>query len=146
MLRCRCCGADERISLRLAFARRFQFGNTCYCNSVLQALFHCAAFRKRIRRYATTASATPASCLTTQLANLFDSMCTSKNRTGVIAPTDFLRRLTRANEVFRAGVQQDAHEFLNFLLNDISERAKVLDNDDSCAPLFASLLLFFFEL
>ena len=102
-----------------------QFGNTCYCNSVLQTLFHCAAFRKRIRRFA-DGNAT-ASCLCVQLANLFDDMCTMKSRTGVVSPSDFLRELTKANETFREGVQQDAQEFLNFLLNSVSERARQLD-------------------
>jgi len=28
------------------------FGNTCYCNSVLQALYFCAPFRQRVLEYA----------------------------------------------------------------------------------------------
>lgn len=44
-----------RISQRKSFNHLsfnlFQFGNTCYCNSVLQALYFCRPFRDRILQY-----------------------------------------------------------------------------------------------
>ncbi|PKA51498.1 Ubiquitin carboxyl-terminal hydrolase 3 [Apostasia shenzhenica] len=58
------------------------FGNTCYCNSVLQ-------------------------------------ISSSKKKTGVIAPKRFVQRLKKQNELFRSYMHQDAHEFLNFLLNEL---------------------------
>ncbi|KAG6577306.1 Ubiquitin carboxyl-terminal hydrolase 4, partial [Cucurbita argyrosperma subsp. sororia] len=58
------------------------FGNTCYCNSVLQ-------------------------------------ISSQKKKTGVIAPKRFVQRLKKQNEIFRSYMHQDAHEFLNFLLNEL---------------------------
>jgi ubiquitin C-terminal hydrolase len=95
-------------------------------NSVLQILFHCAPFRKRMRRYATDRDEKP-TCLCTHLANMFDAVVCSKARTGVVSPTSFLRKLANVNEIFQPGVQQDAHEFLNFLLNNVSDRVRAID-------------------
>ncbi|CAM9736194.1 unnamed protein product [Chrysoparadoxa australica] len=44
-----------------------------------------------------------------------------KNVTGYLTPSDFLRTLREKNELFRGNMQQDAHEFFNFLINDISD-------------------------
>lgn len=118
-----------------------QFGNTCYCNATLQLLFHSAAFRRKIRRYADSDELST-SCLCTQLAALFDDICRSKQRTGVASPSEFLKRLTKTNEQFRLGVQQDAHEFLNFLLNNISDRSKVLDKARKIRLFFESASLY----
>jgi ubiquitin carboxyl-terminal hydrolase 12/46 len=50
------------------------FGNTCYCNSVLQALYFCHPFRERVLRYgaAIAAGRQPRQeTLLTSLADLF---------------------------------------------------------------------------
>jgi ubiquitin carboxyl-terminal hydrolase 12/46 len=64
------------------------FGNTCYCNSVLQALYFCVPFREQlIEYYSNNKSLTDSEeNLLTCLADLF---------------------------------MQDAHEFLNYLLNEL---------------------------
>ncbi|KAL0286824.1 UNVERIFIED_CONTAM: Ubiquitin carboxyl-terminal hydrolase 3 [Sesamum angustifolium] len=41
-----------------------------------------------------------------------------KKKTGVLAPKRFVQRLKKQNEIFRSYMHQDAHEFLNYLLND----------------------------
>jgi hypothetical protein len=46
---------------------------------------------------------------------------TQKKKTGVIAPKRFVQRLKKENELFRSYMHQDAHEFLNFLLNELAE-------------------------
>ena len=49
------------------------FGNTCYCNSVLQALYFCAPFRQRVLEYAAAQQARPDAqeSILTCLAELF---------------------------------------------------------------------------
>ncbi|KRX94299.1 Ubiquitin carboxyl-terminal hydrolase 46, partial [Trichinella pseudospiralis] len=58
------------------------FGNTCYCNSVIQALYFCRPFREKVLNYKSQM----------KKADLFDNY-----------------------------MQQDAHEFLNYLLNTVAD-------------------------
>lgn len=172
------------------------FGNTCYCNSVLQALYFCEPFRKAVLDYAgerrisqsvaveTTEAASSASVLTsgtsflsstsssasamngslksavkgvvgfgsasvstglgstavnakvseaqkppfaheetmlTALADLFTQIATQKKRTGTVPPKSFVSKLREENELFSSYMHQDAHEFLNFILNNVVE-------------------------
>ncbi|KAK4401877.1 Ubiquitin carboxyl-terminal hydrolase 3 [Sesamum angolense] len=55
----------------------------------------------------------------TCLAELFTQISSQKKKTGVIAPKRFVQRLRKENDVFRGFMHQDAHEFLNFLLNHL---------------------------
>eukprot|EP00775_Hariotina_reticulata_P006121 gene6121-6360_t len=59
--------------------------------------------------------------LLTCLVDLFMQIQTSKKKTGVIPPKKFVQRLKRDNELFRSYMHQDAHEFLNYLLNQMCE-------------------------
>lgn len=95
------------------------FGNTCYCNSVLQALYFCRPFREKVLAYKPLSKRKEN--LMTCLADLFNNIATQKKKTGVIAPKKFVTRLRKENELFDNYMQQDAHEFLNYLLNTISE-------------------------
>ncbi|KAF1761258.1 hypothetical protein GCK72_009512 [Caenorhabditis remanei] len=101
------------------------FGNTCYCNSVIQALFFCRPFRERILNYKQTLKKSSASKdnLVTCLADLFHNIANQKRRVGTIAPKRFITKLKKENdsELFDNYMQQDAHEFFNYLLNTISE-------------------------
>ncbi|KAJ1687191.1 hypothetical protein LUZ63_018581 [Rhynchospora breviuscula] len=97
------------------------FGNTCYCNSVLQALYFCVPFREQLLEYyANNKSAVEGEeNLLTCLADLFTQISSQKKKTGVIAPKRFVQRVKKQNELFRSYMHQDAHEFLNFLLNEL---------------------------
>ncbi|CBI35637.3 unnamed protein product, partial [Vitis vinifera] len=97
------------------------FGNTCYCNSVLQALYFCVPFREQLLEYYTNNKnlADAEENLLTCLADLFMQISSQKKKTGVIAPKRFVQRLKKQNELFRSYMHQDAHEFLNFLLNEL---------------------------
>lgn len=172
------------------------FGNTCYCNSVLQALYFCEPFRKAVLDYAghrrtskglavekpeqttsssvlstgtgflasTTSSASAMNgtlksavkgvvgfgsasistglgstgdganiaesdrtgfsneeTMLTALADLFTQIATQKKRTGSVPPKSFVSKLRQENELFSSYMHQDAHEFLNFILNDVVE-------------------------
>ena len=98
----------------------FQFGNTCYSNSVLQALYFCKPFREKVLEYKAKnkkGKETLLSCL----ADLFYSIATQKKKVGTIAPKKFIARLRKEKVDFDNYMQQDAHEFLNFLINHINE-------------------------
>jgi ubiquitin carboxyl-terminal hydrolase 9/13 len=57
--------------------------------------------------------------LFTSLKDLFESVVASQSKMGVIRPQHFLDILRRENEMFRSAMHQDAHEFLNLLLNEV---------------------------
>ncbi|KAL4567695.1 hypothetical protein LXL04_023287 [Taraxacum kok-saghyz] len=111
------------------------FGNTCYCNSVLQALYFCIPFREQLLEYYSSNKtfADVEENLLTCLADLFTQITSQKKKTGVIAPKRFVQRLKKQNEIFRSYMHQDAHEFLNYLLNelvDILEKASRATKSD----------------
>ncbi|XP_073047895.1 ubiquitin carboxyl-terminal hydrolase 4-like isoform X1 [Primulina eburnea] len=96
------------------------FGNTCYCNSVLQALYFCAPFREQLLEYSSINKTSEADeNLLTCLAELYFQISSQKKKTGVIAPKRFVQRVRKENDLFRGYMHQDAHEFLNFLLNEL---------------------------
>ena len=71
-----------------------QFGNTCYSNSVLQALYFCKPFREKVLEYKAKnkkGKETLLSCL----ADLFYSIATQKKKVGTIAPKKFIARLRK---------------------------------------------------
>ncbi|KAL7753916.1 hypothetical protein RI367_000848 [Sorochytrium milnesiophthora] len=55
------------------------------------------------------------------LRELFIKIASQKKRTGVIAPTGFVKKLKDENLLFRTTAQQDAHEFLNYILNGVAD-------------------------
>lgn len=57
--------------------------------------------------------------LFTSLKDIFESLMGSQSRIGVIRPQQFLDVLRREHEMFRTAMHQDAHEFLNLLLNEV---------------------------
>ncbi|KAK4336627.1 hypothetical protein RND71_043739 [Anisodus tanguticus] len=97
------------------------FGNTCYCNSVLQALYFCKPFRDKVLEYKSKNKKNNKETLLTCLADLFHNIANQKKKTGTIAPKKFVAKLRKENQVFDNYHQQDAHEFLNYLLNTIGD-------------------------
>lgn len=185
------------------------FGNTCYCNSILQCLYYSVPFREQVINYprrsplksVTTTSTgqarldpdavilppnhpslTPAKLmkqqpvqtsarnpggppatpkpedkehpdfkkrvaqargprlsmgddnaaaygmpesLFTSLKDIFEALLAHKSNVGVVSPIKFLEVLRRENEMFRSAMHQDAHEFLNLLLNEVVANVEV---------------------
>merc|ERR1719253_2055728 len=61
--------------------------------------------------------------LLASLAELFAQIESQKRTVGVLTPRRFLVKLRKASDLFCTSEHQDAHEFLQFLLNDILESA-----------------------
>lgn len=73
--------------------------------------------------------------LFTNLRDIFEAVISQSSRTGVVSPHRFLEILRRENEAFRSAMHQDAHEFLNLLLNE------VLDNVEAFSKQHPNLTL-----
>lgn len=63
--------------------------------------------------------------LFTSLKDIFEAISANSSRIGVVSPTRFLEILRRENEMFRSLMHQDAHEFLNLLLNEVVANVEV---------------------
>uniref|UniRef100_UPI00358E6FAF ubiquitin carboxyl-terminal hydrolase 46 isoform X3 n=1 Tax=Myxine glutinosa TaxID=7769 RepID=UPI00358E6FAF len=81
------------------------FGNTCYCNSVLQALYFCKPFREKVLDYKTQPK--KKENLLTCLADLFHSIATQKKKVGVIPPKKFISRLRKENDILQEEKKQE---------------------------------------
>ena len=71
--------------------------------------------------------------LLTALKDIFESIAASSSRIGIVRPVQFLEVLRREHEMFRTAMHQDAHEFLNLVLNEVvsnveAEEAKANNN------------------
>lgn len=88
-----------------------QFGNTCYCNSVLQALYFCRPFRENVLAY--KAQQKKKENLLTCLADLFHSIATQKKKVGVIPPKKFISRLRKENgEIPKPETEKASDDFV----------------------------------
>lgn len=63
----------------------------------------------------------PPPTLFSALRSLYLHISTHHHTKGVVSPASFIAKLKKENELFRGSMHQDAHEFLNFLLNKIVE-------------------------
>ncbi|KAL9063304.1 MAG: hypothetical protein Q9157_008311 [Trypethelium eluteriae] len=64
------------------------------------------------------------SSLFASLKDIFEAIIAHRSRTGVVSPHKFLEILRKDNEMFRQPMHQDAHEFLNLLLNQVVENVE----------------------
>jgi len=72
--------------------------------------------------------------LFTSLKDIFEAVINNKSRVGVVSPHKFMDILKRDNEVFRSAMHQDAHEFLNLLLNQVMDNVETFSTQHP-APL-----------
>ncbi|KAK7205823.1 hypothetical protein BZA70DRAFT_266935 [Myxozyma melibiosi] len=62
--------------------------------------------------------------LFTTLKDIFEAMVENRSRTGIVSPAKLVEVLKRQNEMFRSSMHQDAHEFFNFLLNEVVDNVE----------------------
>lgn len=85
-----------------------QFGNTCYANSVLQALYFCRPFREKVLAYAYKQEQQAegkdkggdSETLLSVLGDLFVQIATYKKKFGVIHPKKFITKVKKENGEF----------------------------------------------
>ncbi|OAD70134.1 hypothetical protein PHYBLDRAFT_115595, partial [Phycomyces blakesleeanus NRRL 1555(-)] len=92
-----------------------------YSNSVVQALYYCKPFREYKDQNNLNLSPGMEDTLFAALKNLFWTISTHKKKTGIVAPVNFINKVKKENELFRSSMHQDAHEFLNYILNTIAD-------------------------
>lgn len=63
--------------------------------------------------------------LFSSIKDIFEAIIAHKSRIGIVSPGKFLEVLKRENEMFRSAMHQDAHEFLNLVLNEVVENVEV---------------------
>ncbi|MBW0521452.1 hypothetical protein O181_061167 [Austropuccinia psidii MF-1] len=68
-----------------------------------------------------TLVAQPDSTIYSTLRDLFQHISRQSKPVGAVAPQAFITTLKRYNKLFRSTMHQDAHEFLNYLINSIAE-------------------------
>ncbi|KAK3597110.1 hypothetical protein CHS0354_021218 [Potamilus streckersoni] len=92
----------------------FNLGNTCYMNSILQAIYMCDSFRSDVLSHTPTQSQN----LVVKLQHVFAFLSHSMRPS--YAPMTFLRAANP--RWFSAGFQQDCSEFLKHLLDHLHEQ------------------------
>ncbi|KAJ2295840.1 hypothetical protein IWW55_005307, partial [Coemansia sp. RSA 2706] len=71
------------------------------------------------------------STMFSELKDLFWLISTRAKRTGSTSPQGVIAKLKELNEIFRSNAHQDAHEFLNYMLNEIVENVEKIHRDQA---------------
>ncbi|KAJ2507691.1 hypothetical protein H4217_008732, partial [Coemansia sp. RSA 1939] len=80
------------------------------------------------------------STMFTELKDLFWSISARVQRTGSLSPQRFIAKLKESNELFRSNAHQDAHEFLNYLLNEIVDNVDKIQREKGIEGCTGALL------
>lgn len=82
-------------------------------------------------------------CLLYSLKDIFEAMCEHSSQTGVVSPSFFILKLKLKNILFRqANMHHDAHEFCNYLVNEILEtlNLETSSTNNWCTDLFQGII------
>ncbi|WFD36669.1 ubiquitinyl hydrolase 1 [Malassezia cuniculi] len=125
-----------RISLRFPPLSRaaglYNRGNTCYLNSIMQALLHTpplasALLTQNLKALLGPFGAPRTSKHALKAAETFNSVAALKAffeqawKGGTTAPSQFVANLRKIARPLRPGRQEDAHEYLRFLLESLQQ-------------------------
>lgn len=116
-------------------------GNSCYANSVLQAVLHTPGFA----RYVTDPDHRQASVCAVGKSKKHEFHCQHCAIRAVIhnsfnlnkaayTPTVITNNLKKIGKTLRKGRQEDAHEFLRFLIDGLQNAALFPFGDPKCVP------------
>lgn len=129
------------------------YGNTCYCNSVIQLLYACTPLRLHLLDVATKLG--KEDTILSQFALLVTSIhrvsfkpkkkssssfsvTRDQVNTTIVGPSNFVDKVKKENMVFRNVQQQDAHEFAMFVLNALVECERAALAPPPASPLAAA--------
>ena len=93
--------------------------NTCYANSILQALLSLKIFKEKILSYLNNNNIHKYSTLKS-LSELFN-IIENKKKSDILNINDFINIIKNNNQEFNNDEHHDAHEFLTWLLDDIEQ-------------------------
>nr|CCC93423.1 putative ubiquitin carboxyl-terminal hydrolase [Trypanosoma congolense IL3000] len=110
--------------------------NTCYFNSVIQLLYHCAPLRTRLlqlhaahekKKGSSGLEGNTILALTAELFAKMHKVNNSKKRQKYpLSPRQLLSCVQQLNAMFNNNHQHDAHEFAMFLVNELVDRESEL--------------------
>uniref|UniRef100_A0A8D8SW01 ubiquitinyl hydrolase 1 n=1 Tax=Cacopsylla melanoneura TaxID=428564 RepID=A0A8D8SW01_9HEMI len=115
----------------------YNLGNTCYINSILQCLSNVPAFRDILlgEEYTVHHQSRTQGQLVEALAGFMTSMWSINSLSGtVLNPKNIRTALQVHTRKFDGAQQQDAQEFLLYLLAAISEETKLNNQSKSLDP------------
>ena len=96
-------------------------GNTCFMNSVLQCVVHTPSLNKYFLegRHSAKCSKNKGFCIGCKVEELVKT--TFKQNSGAFAPHGIAHNLHQLSRSLRQGRQEDAHEFLRYLLEHLTQ-------------------------
>lgn len=72
----------------------------------------------------------------TVIKDAFECITENASKTGVLSPYNLIEVIKRENILFRNAQHQDAHEFLNFLINNVLESMKQYNKESIITDIF----------
>ena len=102
-------------------------GNTCYLNSILQCMLHCKKFVIYLFNHTDSILNSNKNDLLTEFTSLVDKIWFRDNQQ--ITPKDFLQKLSQIYSFYKIGEQQDSHECMLNIFEELEKNIIALNFD-----------------